>query len=72
MNNQWHDAKTDPPKKSGEYLVRTAYGMYRVYAYSSKFEGWNIDPITGSREDENRAVTLWQEIIPPDTIKDQN
>lgn len=34
MELKWHDCKTDPPKKSGEYLV--------IYKYTNRF-GYGFD-----------------------------
>lgn len=70
--NPWHDAKTDKPKESGVYLTRTNYGMYRVYAYSAELDGWNLDLLTGGREDENKAIAIWQKIILPNNLNYQN
>ena len=45
----WHDCKTDPPKKSGFYLLiynyNDGYGWEKTFdraSYSSTFSDWQI------------------------------
>ena len=58
----WHKASKELPTEKGDYLVRLSWGRYCVLPYSTKWQGWNINELTGNRESEVTAVTWWTKI----------
>ena len=59
---EWHDAKTDPPKKSGGYLAVTKNGTVSGVHYSAKHNRFNFyDHQDPAKRDVYPAV-FWAEI----------
>ena len=49
---EWHDCKTDPPKKSGRYILVffAQYNKYWQEAYYNKDTNeWELDPVIDVR-----------------------
>lgn len=69
----WHDCKTDPPKKSGFYLLvysyNDGYGWGKTFdraSYSSTFSDWSIFELEGwiTLEDVEQGANAikWAEV----------
>lgn len=58
---EWHDAKTDPPKKSGNYICCTAWGFIQKVPYSARHKIFNAHD-EDERPEHGFQVDLWAHI----------
>ena len=59
---EWHDAKTDPPKKSGEYLSVTMHGTVCEVHFSAKHNRFNFYDYDDPKEPNVYPTVFWAEI----------
>ena len=59
---EWHDAKTDPPKESGEYLSVTANGTISEVHYSAMHNRFNFYDHNDPAEPNVYNTVFWAEV----------
>lgn len=58
---EWHDAKTDPPKESGNYICCTAWEYIQKVPYSARHKIFNARD-EDERPEHGFQVALWAHI----------
>ena len=58
---EWHDAKTDPPKKSGNYICCTGWEYIQKVPYSARHKIFNAHD-EDERPEHGFQVALWAHI----------
>ena len=55
---RWRDAKTDPPKEGGEYLVYMSSGRYMLLRWNNKGHIWTGNGLNYTKQ----KTELWAEL----------
>ena len=61
LRPQWHDAETDPPEESGEYIVMIKGGIIAITLHYDSREWFDL----GCDGYEHYAVTHWMPLPEP-------